>query len=899
MDSEIAVRAYLAPQKLDVNNHYYGSSIQNKFDRILVLDTETTTDRYQNLKFGSFKIYHHNVLVHDGIFYNAGSISAKEITVITNYCTEHRITLYLLKDFIQQIFLPEIYSLGTLCIGFNLPFDLSRLAIDYGYARARMKGGFSFKLTNSKGDPRLLIRHIDGTKAFIRFGSPIDPYKRKVSFRGNFLDLHTFVFALTNEKHSLESACKLFNTEVKKTSARNHGKVTTRYMEYNLNDVDATYSLYLKLKQEYELYGLDLPINKVYSSASIGKACLRSMGIMPFVAKSKIPNEILGYVTTTYFGARSEVKIRKTPVLIDLLDFTSMYPTMCILMSLWRFIICDRHEYEDCSEWARDYVDKIKLDDLRLLDTWKLLHVIVELQPEYDILPVRSKFGDRYTYNIATNYLTADGSRLWYTLADVIASKLLTGKSPKVVRAIRFTAIGMQEGLHAIRILGKAIDPRRDDFFKILVEHRRELQIERESCMNEDTKALLDKKQKAIKTLVNATGYGIFMEINTEERECEILAYGLSKMQCHVNKREKFGDLFNPLIATFITGGARLVLAAVECILARHGTVHAFCDTDSMAVPPEYTKEIQRFFQSLNPYGFDTSLFKVEHSNVWFYGISAKRYVLYHINERGQISVVKASSHGLGHLLNPLQSQNNDWHEQIWLDILHFNYGKTSVTELNEKYSNAFAISEFTISTPTLMRRLGKLNEGKKYESKIKPFNFCIVGVGNHPDETTGKVVKPLSPYRRNATEVVFGEFVDHNTGKSLLGQEYWKKFVGVFWDYLNHLESKFDGDVGVLTRKHVKVYSVIHVGKESNNLDIAEVLGVEKDDYVIYNNIKDIIISKKDLILSLRPRDVRSFGIMKETLRTVQRSLHEGNIPRIKHKTMRRILLMTNLVMS
>ena len=92
--------------------------------------------------------------------------------------------------------------------------------------------------------------------------------------------------------------------------------------------------------------------------------------------------------------------------------------------------------------------------------------------------------------------------------------------------------------------------------------------------------------------------------------------------------------MFNPIIAVSITSASRLLLAATEVLLSRHGVTHAYCDTDSLAISPEYTKEIQSFFADLNPYDFDADIFKLEKSNVWFYGISAKRYCLYTIDEK-------------------------------------------------------------------------------------------------------------------------------------------------------------------------------------------------------------------------------------------------------------------------
>jgi len=52
------------------------------------------------------------------------------------------------------------------------------------------------------------------------------------------------------------------------------------------------------------------------------------------------------------------------------------------------------------------------------------------------------------------------------------------------------------------------------------------------------------------------------------------------------NKTEKFGQFFNPIIATIVTSGARLMLAMAEAWLEDHGGYYAFCDTDSMVVSP-------------------------------------------------------------------------------------------------------------------------------------------------------------------------------------------------------------------------------------------------------------------------------------------------------------------------
>ncbi len=48
-------------------------------------------------------------------------------------------------------------------------------------------------------------------------------------------------------------------------------------------------------------------------------------------------------------------------------------------------------------------------------------------------------------------------------------------------------------------------------------------------------------------------------------------------------KREQPGRYYHPLLATLITGAARLMLALTERLAFEHGLNWAFCDTDSMA----------------------------------------------------------------------------------------------------------------------------------------------------------------------------------------------------------------------------------------------------------------------------------------------------------------------------
>ncbi len=835
--TEIAVRAYVKPTIEQEKNFPTLVEIPN-FSRTITIDTETTVDHLQNLLFGYYRIDDDNAKVDDGIFYNPKQISKKELEILKK-CSNKVIPV---RKFVDDVFLPEVYDRQTLCIGLNLPFDLSRLAIDFGYGRKSNRGSFSFKLTENKRYPRLIIQNLDSTKSFIRFGTSTFSVHQ---YKGNFIDTRTLGFALSDRNLTLEGYCKFFSSPTKKHQSSEHGTITKKYVMYNQNDVNATYNLYLTLCKEYEKYNLSKPVTKIFSPASIGKSFLEEMGVLPFYQISEVSLQTLGLLMTTYYGGRTEVKIRKQPVRIKYLDFLSMYPTVCVLQKLWRFVIAKRIIEEDCTGWVTQFLEEINLKSLQNPQIWCQLPVIVCLKPDSDVLPARANYGNKYAYNIGINRISYQGE-LWYCLSDVIASKLLTGKSPEIIKAIRLVPIGIQEKLQPVTILNEFFDPKNQDFFKNIIEKRQELKEKHES------------QEHILKIIANSISYGIYAQINTQNRKSKVDVFGLNKFTTLVEKTEKLGERFNPILSTFITSGSRLVLAIVESILTSNNATHAFCDTDSMAVPAKLVKIIQKFFQKLNPYSFDKPLFKLEdenfvngkEENLWFYGISSKRYVLYNIIDN-KIIVRKHSSHGLGHIKNPF-SYGIDWEKELWIDVLNYHYGKNSIDYINEKYSNHYAVSQLTLSTLYLLSRFRKLNQGKSFDKKIKPFNFCLVGFGNLES------IKPLSPYRKNSQEVVFDEFLDYNSGQIMCGTSYWKDIRQIFWDYVNHQESKFNGESGILKRKNLHITNIVTVGKESNNLEESEILGLDENSVFEYQNTT-LDIKK---IFEMKPKDAKKiFG--------------------------------------
>ena len=156
-------------------------------------------------------------------------------------------------------FLKEFYRIAylkrALVIGFNLPFDFGRLAWHWNASKSRRSvNGWSLTLWSyldkrtgkRKRDtykPYITIKKTGPHRAFISFngrgrenGMPVARY------RGEFLDLHTLAFALTNRPYSLASACKTFCGEDLDKDVE-HGIITLDYIEYGRRDVKETVKL--------------------------------------------------------------------------------------------------------------------------------------------------------------------------------------------------------------------------------------------------------------------------------------------------------------------------------------------------------------------------------------------------------------------------------------------------------------------------------------------------------------------------------------------------------------------------------------------------------------------------------------------------------------------------------
>ncbi len=438
------------------------------------------------------------------------------------------------------------------------------------------------------------------------------------------------------------------------------------------------------------------------------------------------------------------------------------------------------------------WLENLTAEALFRPETWHALPVLVQLQPDgSDVLPVRAKYDSRdgSAWEIGVNPYDAD-EPVWYTLADVAASVLLSGKAPRVLRALRFVPRGRQAGMKPAKLGGVVpVNPYHDDLFKTVIEERKRLKS-RPNLSNADRVRL----DLFLKVFANAGSYGVFAEMTREElpegeREA-VSVYGLERYESETGAPEEPGRYCFPPLAAFITGAARLMLAMLERSVTDVGGTYVMADTDSMAVvasedgglaacpggPERLTAgrrkpvaavralswaqvdDIVTHFAALNPYARDAvpgSVLKVEDENfaagrreqLYCWSISAKRYCLYNLDADGRPVLRKGSEHGLGGIyLSPIgkaaiepRSATGEPEDTIepaaptvkarrWV-VEAWQWLLEQALGLDARepdWLDRIAVSQLTVSKPILLKPFDRAYNPKHQGREVRPFNFIL-----------------------------------------------------------------------------------------------------------------------------------------------------------------------------
>ena len=148
----LAIRAFAGRQFVDLPEPAKGkpkrkASQTGASPWTLIFDTETTTDAGQSLRFGTYQVRHDGELRFAGIFYTPDGVTPDELLHIQSYGAAHSLDVLTRDEFADEIFYKIGFQLRASIVGFNLPFDLSRIGIGHDSARNEMRGGFTFRAT--------------------------------------------------------------------------------------------------------------------------------------------------------------------------------------------------------------------------------------------------------------------------------------------------------------------------------------------------------------------------------------------------------------------------------------------------------------------------------------------------------------------------------------------------------------------------------------------------------------------------------------------------------------------------------------------------------------------------------------------------------------------------------
>jgi hypothetical protein len=172
---------------------------------------------------------------------------------------------------------------------------------------------------------------------------------------------------------------------------------------------------------------------------------------------------------------------------------------------------------------------------------------------------------------------------LWYAGPDLAAGVITDKPGPRVLRAWQLRPIGAQEMLRPLNFRGEErINPRTDDFFRVLIEQRKR---------KTGNKLDEDLRNTGYKVVANSGAYGDFAETNPADIDPDaeptarpVDVYGNRDFTTTVNRPETPGRFCFFPTASLVTAGARLLLALGFHEVARSRGHVAYADTDSLVV---------------------------------------------------------------------------------------------------------------------------------------------------------------------------------------------------------------------------------------------------------------------------------------------------------------------------
>jgi hypothetical protein len=613
-------------------------------------------------------------------------------------------------------------------------------------------------------------------------------------------------------------------------------------------DVAATSDLAGAALREFHRHPVPLPADRAYSSPAIGTAYFRRIGVRPPLERAEITDAQLAQSMGAFYGPRVEVRIRHVPVPVSLVDFASQYSNVARLSRFWRLLTSERILVVDATDDVRKLLERVELADVLEPELWPRLVGIALVRPDGDVLPTRTWYAGRGDVpRVGLGPIHCD-RLLPYALADLVAAKVLTGKVPEVASAWRLVGRGRPPGLRVVRLGGRVrFDPCTDDWWA--------------ACQRARTALGDSPMATGMKTIGNGTAYGDWIRLDQQPQAGFVALYRLDSRteRRRVDRPEDPGPWAFPPFASAVTAGGRLLMAALERLLADDGGLFASANTDSATVVstrdgglvacpggPEQLDDgtaavraiswaaldaIRDRFSALGvglrltPENFDGA----DRRQLLAVGIAGSRVVLYTEGADGRV-VVKRSEVALGDLRSPFGpgtsrafvDESAEWMLSYLLDE----------RQAAPAWFRLPATTELPMGTPAKVRSLG--TNGSPYGFAMgarrarratgvfggEPVRL-IAPVGDDPASTRWVEV----PSGASVTMATPGRHKGGEAPQAVAIASYGEELVRL----VLHPESKMlgpgggpckAGTKGLLTPRPIRIAAVHVVGKEGNRLE-------------------------------------------------------------------------------
>lgn len=249
-------------------------------------------------------------------------------------------------------------------------------------------------------------------------------------------------------------------------------------------------------------------------------------------------------------------------------DVSSCFPLVAHRLGWWKLKTSGRVRRRNVTAALRRLCELAATDPAAALDpkVWARFGVtLVEVVPDGERWPVEVEDVHRPDGRMEVVRVTSSHRPMFYAWPDVVAAAVLSGRVPRILQAIRYEPVGRQEGLRSrVPILPGLVLDVDEDPAVALVRRRRQAKAAGELCLSDE-----------LRVVVNSLVYGNLCRFD-ETRRKEGRRWTLA---------ERPGPWTFLPIASSVSAGARLLLAAFERMVADRGGPVAYRDTDSSLIP--------------------------------------------------------------------------------------------------------------------------------------------------------------------------------------------------------------------------------------------------------------------------------------------------------------------------